>query len=145
MKLISPIFVDNTSGAVINLPDYNFTRTNIWPTLAYSGVKFGSDGDLYARRYDGDWSRFGTWLVSGTASNYYLSRVVSSGTLTTDAGGTPASPLQLNSDRIYDVQDQGKFGGKVCSVIFSVWSDTPGTVLMDSNGWTFDADSEFEG
>ena len=143
MKLLLPVFVGNTSGAVLQLPAQDFTQTTDWSTLCYSGIKIGSDGELYARQDEGGWYKFSTWLVSGTAGNYYLSVATTSGSLTTDAGGTPAVPLVLSSDRIYDVQSQSKLGPKVWSGIFSIWSDDPGTALVVSAGYTFSADSVF--
>ena len=82
------------------LPVHNFYRESSTSTV-YSGVKFGSDGNVYARQSGGGWSKIGTWLTDGTNSNFTITRTTV-GTLTTDAG---AGPLALSSDRTYDVQD----------------------------------------
>ena len=67
----------------------------------YSGVKFDADGGVYERQPSGAWSRVYTWLLSGTNSDFYIVRTISSGTLTTDDG---AGPLVLSTDRTYDIQ-----------------------------------------
>lgn len=99
----------------------------------YSGVRFGADGSLYERQPAGGWSRFGTWLYNGTASTYYLSRSIDAGTLTTDAG---AGPLQMNSNRDYDIQLSSN-GSKTTSVTFDISDDVSGSPVIDTQTWTF--------
>jgi hypothetical protein len=80
MKLLLPKFVANNTGSVVSLSDRTFFGQTVWPTTAWAGIKFDSDGNLYERQeIGGAWSRYGVWLVNGTASNYYLSRTIDSG------------------------------------------------------------------
>ena len=132
----------NIGGAqntkVIALPSNNFLTSQI-DGLTYSGLKIGSDGLLYERQPGGGWSSFDTWLVTGTNTDFWVTRSVTSGSLTTDAGGTHPTALQLNSDRIWDVQTETS---KVCSVLFKIWDVSDGTVLMASATYTFDASTD---
>jgi len=68
----------------------------------YSGVRFAADGQMYAYQAAGGVTNIGSWLVSGTNSDYYLVSTIDSGSLDTDPG---RGPLQLNSDRSFNVID----------------------------------------
>jgi hypothetical protein len=98
-------------------------------TIVYSGVQFGSDGDIYMRQTGGGWSRYGTWLLRGSASGFYLSRTILSGSLNIDAG---AGPLVMSADRSYDVQDTFQDAVPVtASVNFEISSDISGTPVVE--------------
>lgn len=88
------------SGDVATLPINDFTTQGFTGTV-YSGVKFDNDGNIYERQAGGGWSSIGAWLLSGTASDFYIKRTIDTGSLTTDGG---AGPLILSTDRIYDLQ-----------------------------------------
>ena len=122
----------------VNIPSpVNFSNTSEDATV-YSGVKFDDDGDVYRRQAGGGWSRVGTWLQNGTNSDFYISRTTSD-TLDTDAG---AGPLQMNSDRIYDVQRSG-VGTDTAEVIFEISNDAGGTpVVAGPTTYTFYAEKE---
>lgn len=101
MVLFAMTNSQGVNANVVQIPAYAlFSNTGTTGTV-YSGVRFGSDGNLYRRQAAGGWSVFGQWLVNGSASGFYLSRTINSGILTTDAGG---GSLQLNTNRDYDVQ-----------------------------------------
>lgn len=136
MSLLRPL-MGNTTGDVIVLPSHYFA-TGAGSGTVYSGVKFGSNGWLYARQANGGWSFFGVWLVSGTNSNFTVTRVINSGTLTTDAG---AGPLALSADRIYDVQWSAP-GLKTATVTFTIDSITPAETKA-SKAWMFEAEQGF--
>jgi len=127
-----------TASAAIVLPSNTFITNNSTGTC-YSGLKIGSDGNLYERQAAGGWSRFGTWLFIGTAANYYVQRTVTSGSLTTDAGGPVGSGLQLNADRIYDIQIS--YGEKLATVKFEIATESAGTTIVASNSYSFVASS----
>ena len=118
-----------TSGAnteVVQLPVYTlFSNTGTSGTI-YSGIRFGADGNLYRRQMGGGWSVFDQWLVNGLSSGFYVSRTVNSGTLTQDAG---AGPLQMNTNRDYDVQTAVE-QVVTASVSFSISSDISGTPVV---------------
>ncbi len=120
-------------GSAVNLPANNFDNF-VSSGLCYSGLRVGSDGDLYERQPNGGWSRFGTWLFTGTAGTYYISRTVVSGTLTTDAG---PGPLQLNVNRDYDVQTAS--GENTATVQFDLASDPSGTPIVATAIYVFSA------
>jgi hypothetical protein len=120
----------SVSAAVV-LPANNLTTTS-GSIPVYSGLKIDADGNLYERTPNGGWSQFAVWLLAGTASTYYVSRTILTGTLTTDAG---AGPLQLNADREYDVQTSK--GTKDASVQFDIASDVSGTPIVASRTYTF--------
>ncbi len=113
-------------GKNVNLPTNNFGNS-VSSGLCFSGLRIGADGDLYERHPTGGWSRYGSWLNTGNASTYYVSRTIINGTLTTDAG---AGPLQLNVNRDYDVQSAS--GEKTATVQFDIASDPSGTPIVDS-------------
>ena len=90
-----------TQASAVQLLANDFSQTGEMGTV-YSGVKFDQDGLLYARQSNGGWSAFGTWLLNGTNSDYYINRTINSGTLTGDAG--TGSSITLGTDRVYDIQ-----------------------------------------
>jgi len=120
------------TSAAVQLPGNSFTSSGVAPV--YSGLKIAADGSLYERQNTGGWSRFGTWLLAGTNSNYYVSRTVNQGTLTTDAG---AGPLQLNADRIYDVQVN--VGDETVFIRFDIASDVSGSPIVATANYAFTA------
>ena len=135
---LMPTLHDGTATAAIVLPS-NVFFTSTSTGTCYSGLKIGSDGNLYERQAVGGWSRFGTWLFIGTAANYYVQRTVNSGSLTTDAGGPVGSGLQLNADRIYDVQTS--YSDKTTTVKFEIATESAGTTIVATRSYTFFAQS----
>ncbi len=122
-------------GSAVNLPA-NIFDNFVQSGLCYSGLRVGADGNLYERHPTGGWSRFGTWLFTGTSDGYYLSRSIVSGTLSTDAG---AGPLQLNVNRDYDVQIAN--GEKIATIQFDISSDVSGTPIVATAIYVFFANS----
>ncbi len=105
----------------------------------YSGVRFGSDGVLYRFQPNGGVSALPLqWLLSGTASDYYVSRTVGSGTLDVDAG---AGPLQLNANRDYNIQNS-MIGIETAEVFFEIASDVSGSPVVGEGTITFQAEKE---
>lgn len=137
MSLINVLHAGTASFAVA-LSSNSFA-TSLGSGTCYSGLKIDADGNLYERNAAGGWSRFGTWLFIGTAANYYVQRTVASGSLTTDAGGPAGSGLQLNADRIYDVQTG--FGEKEAVIKFEIATESAGTTIVATRSYTFFAQS----
>ena len=105
----------------------------------YSGVRFGSDGVLYRFQPNGGVSSLPLqWLLSGTASNYYLQRTINSGTLDTDAG---TGWLQLNSNRDFNIQNT-MIGIEEAEIYFEISSDMSGTPVVGDGTITFRAEKE---
>lgn len=124
---LSPSLVGlGASGDSVTIVQSNFETSGIFSGPSYSGVKFDSDGNMYMRQAAGGWSSIGGWLLKGTNSNYYLQRVVNTGTLTSDAG----DGVQLNADRIYDIQEAAPFTTKTATVTFEISTDAPGTTVV---------------
>ncbi len=95
----------------------------------HSGVRFGSDGVLFKRQAnDGLSAISGEWLVTGTASGFFLQRTITSGTLEVDPG---TGFLQLNTNRDYDNQ-KSSAGTKVTEVFFEISSDVSGVPVVDT-------------
>jgi len=102
----------------------------------YSGLKIDADGDLYERQPGGGWSSFGTWLLSGTNSAFYVNRTINSGSLVTDSG--TGSSIILSTDRTYDVQRTGQ-GGDISQVDFEIALVSDDSVVA-SISYTFHAE-----
>ena len=120
------------ASSAVTLPSNNFRNTGFTGTV-YSGVKFGSDGNVYERQTAGGWSVIGTWLLNGTNSDFYIVRGTPSSALTTDAG---AGPLVLSTDRIYDIQ-QSYVALNTTTLDFEI--QNVGTDTLATNVYTFTA------
>lgn len=104
----------------------------------YSGVKFNANGDIEERQATGGgWSKFGSWLVGGTNTTFWLRRSIGSGSLTTDAGGSVGDLRQMDTTRIYDVQKNNN-GTKICVVTFSIVNAADNAVFA-TRSYTFEA------
>ncbi len=120
-SLVGQDLADNT----VSIPDTNFSTLGL-SGPSYSGVKFGSDGNMYKHQVNGGWSNAGAWLLKGTASSYYLQRVINAGSLDNDAG----DGVQLNADREYDIIQSVPFSAKTATVTFEISTDAPGTTVV---------------
>ena len=125
-------------GGTVIILNSNFNTFGLFSGPSYSGVKFAIDGNMYRRQAAGGWSSIGAWLLKGVASDYYVQRVVESGTLTTDDG----DGVQLTTDRIYDIQQPVPFDVLAALVTFEISTDAPGasveagpTALSFSTSW----------
>jgi len=103
-------------GDSANIPALDLERTGSSGTV-YSGIRFDSDGDIYAASPTGTYNRVGTWLLSGTNTDFSVNRTIDAGTLTTDAG---SGDLQLNADRTFDVQQATPGADKTTDVTFQI-------------------------
>ncbi len=127
----------NSSDDTVTIQNTNFRRFGVTSPV-FSGVKFDTDGNMYARQSGGGWSSIGAWLVRGTVTDYYVQTNLDSGTLTTDAG----DGVQMTTDRIYDVQDTDPSEtNSVAVVTFELSTDAPGsTVVAGPETLSFEAD-----
>jgi hypothetical protein len=128
---LMPLLHGGSLAFAVNLPANDFKNTSA-DLPVYSGLKIDADGGLYEHNPDGTWSRFGTWLIIGTASGYYASRTVLSGSLDTDAG---AGPLQLNTDREYNIQVSAP--EETAQIQFDIASDVSGSPIVASRTYKF--------
>lgn len=93
----------------------------------HSGVKLGLDGVLSTINAFGGFSAVPTeWLITGSASTFYVQRTVLSGTLETDPG---PGFLQLNADRIYD-NIKVSAGTKETTLFLEFSSDASGVPIV---------------
>ena len=125
---------ENTPGTV-QLIALDPTNILIGSGTCYSGIKLDADGSIYIRHKSTDtWSSQGSWLLGGSAGDYYVSRTISDA-LTTDAG---AGPLIMSTDREYDEQ-QSTVGSNSSTVTFSISDDVSGSPVLTSRAYLFDA------
>ena len=128
MSLMPMLVGGDVADETVVIPDLAgsvFWNRDENPTV-YSGVKFSSDGQVYARQLRGGWTNVGTWLHKGAAATFYLSRTTDD-VLTTDAG---AGWLVMSSDRIYDMQRTSPTGISKASVTFEISNDSGGTPVV---------------
>ena len=112
-------------GNVVQLPESTLVRLGSDATI-YSGLKFDTDGNLYARQTAGGWSSIGPWLLNGTAGDFTVVRTIDTGTLTTDAGAS----VVMSAARTYDVQVTT--GSKESTVQFDIeLTASPGVSLAN--------------
>ena len=124
-------------GDGAQLPGNEFFNEGFDVTI-YSGVQFNANGDIEERQATGGgWSKFGSWLVSGTNTTFYLRRAIDSGSLTTDAGGSIGDLRQMDTTRVYDVQKSNN-GTKICVVTFSIVNAADNAVFA-TRSYTFEA------
>lgn len=100
----------------------------------HSGVRLASDGVLFKiQANDGLSSISGEWLVTGTASGFFVQHTILNGTLESDPG---AGFLQLSVGRDYDNQLSSE-GEKTTVVFFELSSDVSGSPIVDTATMTF--------
>lgn len=135
----SPARTQDASGDSIRIvTGYNYATINFGGD-AYSGVRFSSDGNMYAFQKAGGVTVIGSWLVSGTNSDYYIVSTVDAGSLTTDPG---RGPLQLNATRDFNCIDTSYTGGAVTAVVSFTIEDVATTDFAGPTGLSFSATSE---
>ena len=100
----------------------------------HSGIRLGLSGVLSTIQANGGFSAIsGEWLISGTASGFFVQHTIISGTLEVDPG---AGFLQLNVNRDYDNQKSSS-GSKTTIVFFEISSDVSGVPVVDTATMTF--------
>ncbi len=128
------------SGAstnVVQLLSADLSREGESGTV-FSGLRFDSDGNLYARQTAGGLSSLGAWLLSGTAGDFTLVRTIDSGSLTTDAGAS----VTMGSDRDFDIQVNAN-RHKITQVTYDIeLTAAPGVSLVNRT-YTFEAERGF--
>ena len=133
MSLIQFIH-SGVAAEVARFVEHVFRRLGTTGTV-YSGLKLDNDGNLYSRQVGGGWSNIGSWLLNGANTGFFVTTVIESGTLTTDAG---RGPIVLSSDRIYDVQVTTSI--KTCTVSFEISTDVSGSPIVASITHVFTAE-----
>ncbi|GAF68642.1 unnamed protein product [marine sediment metagenome] len=126
------------TGEAVQIPDRVFIQVG-YDKPCHAGVKFDADGDIYSKQANGGWSKVATWLLVGGSGDFYLSRVIDSGSLDTDAG---AGPLLMSTDREYSLED-GIFGGledgESAQVSFEISTDVSGSPVAAANSYNIAA------
>lgn len=140
MVLQSYVGMDTSDNTVVVPTGINFANIN-FDVECDSGVRFGSDGNVYRANQDGVWQYAATWLLKGTASNYYIARTVNEGSLDTDAG----TDLVLSTNRDYYIT-QTMYGAPLtCDVSFSITNSGGGTVYSGPVSYAFFAEKQLGG
>ena len=116
----------------------NTTSTSDNPCI--SGVEYRSNGNERGSTGAGVYSTVrGAWLTSGTGAEVWLERTLNTGTLNNSDPG--AGRLQMNSSRIYAVEDTSIPGGPVtCNVTFDFYDAVSGGNLLDTVTFTLSAE-----
>jgi len=131
-----------SGGAVDTVKLGDFTISNFKDgVIVYAGIKFDNDGSVYGLNRDNVYSRITTWLVSGAAGSYYLSRSIFSGSLNADAG---AGPIVMSTDRVFSIQRTHR-GIKQTILDYEISSDSSGDPIVATGRVTLQAEIGFEG
>lgn len=72
----------------------------------------------------------GNWLDGGASNEVWVQRVITSGTLSTDAG---SGRLQLSSTRKFGITQSGQ-GTKTCTLTYNFYDAASGGSLIGSSG-----------
>jgi hypothetical protein len=137
--MVSLVGGDSSTNTVVvpEIGAHQFQNIGEYPTV-YSGVRFGSDGNVYRRQTYGVWSRVATWLHKGTASSFHLLRTTAD-SLTEDAG---SSWLQMDSNRDFDAQHTLAAGYSEADVTFEISNDGGTTTVAGPRVYSFHAEVE---
>ena len=130
MSLMSQIIASSApgSGGSIELPTLileNAQRES--SETIYSGIKIDADGYVYRRSTYGTWQNVSPWLLNGSASTYYVSMTINSGTLTTSSG---TGPLQCSTDRSWEIS--GSSTPKTATITLTLADNTTGAPVLKS-------------
>ena len=137
----------------ISLSSNSITRSNTSGPV-YAGLRYNALGSERENVLSGlNNTTFninhgdGVWLDSGDTQNesdVWISRVINSGNLDFDSGGTDTSPLWMNLQRTYGVTDSTQGGSaETANVTFKMWPTSGGSTnggLLDSATVSFSAD-----
>lgn len=134
---VVPIYA---TPVAVQLPAITFNNTgdvDLGDSIVYSGVRFGSDGNIYKMTKGGAWQGTGkSWLLDGAASGYYLVRTVNTGTLNVDNDGTLQ---QMNADLDYSISENASWGESQATITFEIADDAGGTNVLATRQYTLRA------
>ena len=138
MSLMTSLVGVGASSTAINLPTLTvFENASSRVSPVHSGVRFGTDGNIYRASITGAWQQIATWLLQGTASSYYVQISVDSGALDQSSGD--AAQLNANADYYITDSDPSSFPA-TCTVTFEISSDSGGsTVVAGPKTYNFEA------
>lgn len=117
---------------------YNYSNSGI-DVNTYSGVRFASDGNMYAYQTAGGVTNIGAWLVKGTIADYYLVSTIDGGTLQNDDG---RGPLQLNVSRDYYCLDTTVHDGAETATVTFTIEDVATTDFAGPTSLSFSAEKD---
>lgn len=125
------------SPVTVQLPAIVCANTvNPPSSIAYSGLRFDNDGQIYRMSGGGAWNATATWLLDGAASSFYLFRTVDTGSLTNDDGdGTQMNTADID----FWVSTTTEWFTKTAKVTFNITSDAGGSNVLATRQYTFSA------
>ncbi len=127
---------EGSASAFVTITDRTVSNGRLSETC-HSGIRLGSDGILYEIQANGGFSAVsGEWLITGTASTFYVQRTILSGTLEVDPG---TGFLQCNTDRDYDNQ-RSALGVKTTEIFLEISSDVSGVPVVDTATYFFESE-----
>jgi len=134
---IIPIYA---TPVVVQLPALTFSNTArvaLGDSICYSGIRFGSDGNIYKMTKTGAWQGTGSaWLLDGSAASYYLIRSVTSGSLNNDDDGTLQ---QMNANLDYSLFETLSWSTNTANITFSIADDAGGTNILATRSYGLSA------
>jgi hypothetical protein len=126
-------------GNVAALPAFEvdtFKREVLVGSECYAGVKFDADGVIYSMQSNGGWSSVGSWLLSGVNTAFWVTSVIDSGALGTDAG---RGPLAMSTDREFSVLEEVYGQTDDAQVSFEISTDVSGTPIVATGTYVIQA------
>lgn len=127
---------EGTVPDAVNITDRTVSNFRASGTC-HAGVRVGLNGVLSRIQSNGGFSAIsGEWLVTGTASGFFVQRTIISGTLEDDPG---AGFLQCNANRDYDNQKSSQ-GTKTTVIFLEFSSDVSGSPIVGTATLTFIAE-----
>lgn len=119
---------EGSATASVTLTNRTISNSALSGTV-HAGIVLGSNGVLSSIQVDSGTSVIqGEWLLSGTASTFFVQRTILSGTLQVDPG---TGFLQLNATRTYD-STLSSAGTKNTVVFIEIANDASGTTIFGS-------------
>lgn len=121
-------------------PNTNGVTTDSSDNPVHAGIDYRTNGTEWSSTAAGSYTvPRGNWLDTGLSSEAWVQRVISVGSLDIDPG---AGRLQLNTARLFEVQDPSLAGGPVtCTLTFNFYDHatlgsligTTGSIVLSAN------------
>ena len=137
-KVLINMIEPGPTSAAVSLPSLGagtFSQETSVPTCN-AGIKLDNDGNIYSKQSNGGFSQVGTWLLTGSASGFFASSTIDSGTLDTDAGSTF---VVLSTDREYSVANATSNSERTTFVTLTLSSDVSGVPVVASRQYKINA------
>lgn len=104
----------------------------------WAGVYLKSDGVEYAYSSGGtpEGDSLGNWMDTGSSSDYWVQRTVTSGTLNDDDAGT--GWLQLSTSRGFSFKNTSDPSLETCSITVKIATDSGGANIIDTKTYNLE-------